>query len=237
MKKLLFLFLSLLTAGSLFQACDNSKTYAEMLEDEKNAVERFIKDSAIHVISVEEFERNDTVTKVKGKDGATYDEFVFFSSEGIYMQIIDRGCGDYDKDKDPSLAGYTREQKEKDKFEDRNIICTRYKEINVDTRELASFNIPVEEYMDAGQLYASPAVFVYVKKETYSAGTFIEMDYVWASYYGSTAVPQGWLLSLPYLRDNAHVRLIVPSKMGHQSAQQYVTPYFYDITEFRKARS
>lgn len=224
MKKLLFLFLSLLTAGGLFQACDNSKTYAEMLEDEKNAVERFIKDSAIHVISVEEFERNDTVTKVKGKDGATYDEFVFFSSEGIYMQIIDRG--DYDAD-----------NKNAYKFEDRDIICTKYKEINVDTRELASFNIPTEEYMDAGQLYANPAVFVYVKKETYSAGTFIEMDYVWASYYGSTAVPQGWLLSLPYLRDNAHVRLIVPSKMGHQSAQQYVTPYFYDITEFRKARS
>lgn len=236
MKKLLFLFLSLLTAGSLFQACDNSKTYAEMLEDEKNAVERFIKDSAIHVISVEEFERNDTVTKAKA-NGDAYDEFVFFSSEGVYMQIINRGCGDYDKDKVPELARYTKEQKEKDKFEDRDIICTRYKEINVDTRELASFNIPTEEYMDAGQLYANPAVFVYVKKETYSAGTFIEMDYVWASYYGSTAVPQGWLLSLPYLRDNAHVRLIVPSKMGHQSAQQYVTPYFYDITEFRKARS
>lgn len=223
MKKLLFLFLSLLTAGSLFQACDNSKTYAEMLEDEKNAVERFIKDSAIHVISVEDFERNDTVTKAKA-NGDAYDEFVFFSSEGIYMQIIDRG--DYDAD-----------DKNAYKFEDRDIICTKYKEINVDTRELASFNIPTEEYMDAGQLYASPAVFVYVKKETYSAGTFVEMDYVWASYYASTAVPQGWLLALPYLRDNAHVRLIVPSKMGHQSAQQYVTPFFYDITEFRKARS
>ena len=175
------------------------------------------------MISVEDFERNDTVTKAKA-NGDAYDEFVFFSSEGIYMQIIDRG--DYDAD-----------NKNAYKFEDRDIICTKYKEINVDTRELASFNIPTEEYMDAGQLYANPAVFVYVKKETYSAGTFIEMDYVWASYYGSTAVPQGWLLSLPYLRDNAHVRLIVPSKMGHQSAQQYVTPYFYDITEFRKARS
>ena len=222
MKKLVFLFLSLLTAGSLFQACDNSKTYAEMLEDEKNAVERFIKDSAIHVISVDEFERNDTVTKAKA-NGDAYDEFVFFSGEGVYMQIIDRG--DYDvNDKDAY------------KFVDGNIICTRYAETNVDTRELAAFNIPLEEYMDAGQLYAYPAVFRYVKAETYSAGTFIEMDYVWGQYYASTAVPQGWLLALPYLRDNAHVRLI-PSKMGHQSAQQYVTPYFYDITEFRKRRS
>lgn len=57
MKKLIFLFLSVIAAGSLFQACDNSKTYAEMLEDEKNAVNKFIKDSAINVISLEEFER------------------------------------------------------------------------------------------------------------------------------------------------------------------------------------
>ena len=41
MKKLVFLFLSLLTAGSLFQACDDSKTYAEMLEDEKNGQQRY----------------------------------------------------------------------------------------------------------------------------------------------------------------------------------------------------
>ena len=54
MKKLVFLFLSLLTAGSLFQACDNSKTYAEMLEDEKNAVNKFIKDNDIRVISLED---------------------------------------------------------------------------------------------------------------------------------------------------------------------------------------
>ena len=230
MKKLVFLFLSLLTAVSLFQACDDSKTYAEMLEDEKNAVSQFIKDSAIHVISVEEFEKNDTVTKAKA-NGDAYDEFVSFTSEGIYMQIIDRGRGE------DNGGEYTDADKEKDKFVDGNIVCTRYAETNIATRELAAFNIPMEEYMDASQLYAYPAVFRYVKTDTYSAGTFIEMDYVWSSYYASTAVPQGWLLALPYLRDNAHVRLIVPSKMGHTSAQQYVTPYFYDITEFRKARS
>ena len=64
MKKLIFLFLSVIAAGSLFQACDNSKTYAEMLEDEKNAVNKFIKDSAINVISLEEFER-DTITDLQ----------------------------------------------------------------------------------------------------------------------------------------------------------------------------
>ena len=157
MKKLVFLFLSLLTAGSLFQACDDSKTYAEMLEDEKNAVSQFIKDSAIHVISVEEFEKNDTVTKAKA-NGDAYDEFVSFTSEGIYMQIIDRGRGD------DNGGEYADADKEKDKFVDGNIVCTRYAETNIATRELAAFNIPMEEYMDASQLYAYPAVFRYVKR-------------------------------------------------------------------------
>ena len=64
MKKLVFLFLSLLAAGGIFQACDDSKTYAEMLEDEKNAVNKFIKDKGIRIISQDEFEKNDTVTNL-----------------------------------------------------------------------------------------------------------------------------------------------------------------------------
>ena len=41
MKKLTLFFLSLLACGLAFQACDNTKTYAEMLEDEKNAVNKW----------------------------------------------------------------------------------------------------------------------------------------------------------------------------------------------------
>lgn len=104
MKKLIFLFLSVIAAGSLFQACDNSKTYAEMLEDEKNAVNKFIKDSAINVISLEEFER-DTITDL------SRNEYVAFSN-GVYMQIVDRGNED-----DPE-----------DTFANNNVICARYLE-------------------------------------------------------------------------------------------------------------
>lgn len=232
MKKLVFLFLSLLTAGSLFQACDNSKTYAEMLEDEKNAVEKFIRDSAIQVISVEEFERNDTVTNLDRN------EYVFFSSDGVYMQIVDRGHEDIDTDETSEDNRTEAEKNEAAKFVDGNVICTRYLELDMFTREIAAFNVPLEEYMDGSTIYGDPLVFRYVKKETYSAGTFLyPLDYAWNALYQTTAVPQGWLLSLPYLRDNAHVRLIVPSKMGHQTSQRDVTPYYYDITEFRKARS
>lgn len=222
MKKLIFLFLALLTAGSLFQACDDSKTYAEMLEDEKNAVEKFIKDSAIHVISEEQFKANGYKTAVKGVGGAQYDEYVSFSANGVYMQIV------------TDERGTTNPV---DTFANNDVICVRYLEKDIATRDLTCFNVALPEWMDATQLYANPAVFRYVKEDTYAAGAFIEMDYYWASYYQSTVVPQGWLVALPYVRDGAHVRLIVPSKMGHQSAQQYVTPFYYDIWEFLKARS
>ena len=211
MKKLVFLFLSLLTAGSLFQACDNSKTYAEMLEDEKNAVNKFIKDSAINVISLEEFER-DTITDL------SRNEYVAFSN-GVYMQIVDRGSA----------------ENKTDTFANNNEICVRYIEEDIMTRDTTCFNVFLEEWGDANQLYTNPAVFRYVAEGSYVYGTFIQMDYYWASYYQSTAVPAGWLLALPFVRNYAHVRLIVPSKVGHSSAQQYVNPYYYDIWTFSKA--
>ena len=200
MKKLIFLFLSVIAAGSLFQACDNSKTYAEMLEDEKNAVNKFIKDSAINVISLEEFER-DT------------------------MQIVDRGNAD-----DPE-----------DTFANNNVICARYLEKNIASNELTCFNVVLPEYINASDYYRSPLTFRYVNENSSAYGivlsTPLDYDYLWTANSYGTAIPGGWLLALPYLRDNAHVRLIIPSKMGHSISQQNVIPYYYDIWKFEKAKS
>ena len=212
MKKLVFLFLSLLAAGGIFQACDDSKTYAEMLEDEKNAVNKFIKDKRIQIISQDEFEKNDTVTDL------IRNEYVALS-DGVYMQIVDRGSA----------------ENKTDTFANNNEICVRYIEEDIMTRDTTCFNVFLEEWGDANQLYTNPAVFRYVAEGSYVYGTFIQMDYYWASYYLSTAVPAGWLLALPFVRNYAHVRLIVPSKVGHSSAQQYVNPYYYDIWTFSKA--
>ena len=146
MKKLIFLFLSVIAAGSLFQACDNSKTYAEMLEDEKNAVNKFIKDNDIRVISLEEFER-DTVTASK-EAGDGYDEYVAFSN-GVYMQIVDRGG----KEEGENGVEFINEV---DTFATDNIICTRYVEKDMMTGEVTCFNVPLEEWMDC-LLYTSPS--------------------------------------------------------------------------------
>jgi hypothetical protein len=76
MKKLVFLFLSLLTAGSLFQACDNSKTYAEMLEDEKNAVNKFIK--IMIFVSFHWKSSNETLLRLQKKLGMDMTNMLLF---------------------------------------------------------------------------------------------------------------------------------------------------------------
>lgn len=47
MKKLTLFFLSLLAFGLGFQACDDGKTYAEMLDEEKDGINDFIKKEGI----------------------------------------------------------------------------------------------------------------------------------------------------------------------------------------------
>ena len=218
MKKLVFLFLSLLAAGGIFQACDDSKTYAEMLEDEKNAVNKFIKDKGIRIISQDEFEKNDTVTNLDRN------EYVALS-DGVYMQIVDRGNAD-----DPE-----------DTFANNNVICARYLEKNIASNELTCFNVVLPEYINASDYYRSPLTFRYVNENSSAYGivlrTPLDYDYLWTANSYGTAIPGGWLLALPYLRDNAHVRLIIPSKMGHSISQQNVIPYYYDIWKFEKAKS
>ncbi len=217
MKKLVLLFFSLLAAGSLFQACDNTKTYAEMLDDEKNAVNKFIADKGIRVISQDQFENNDTTTASKDA-GDAYDEYVALS-DGVYLQIVNRGVTN------PT-----------DTFANNNEITVRYVEEDVMDRDTTCFNVFLDNWSEQPNFYANPAVFRYVSQGSYVYGTFIEMDYLWYNNYQSTAVPAGWLLALPFVRNDAHVRLIVPSKMGHTSAQQYVRPYYYDIWKFSKAK-
>ena len=79
MKKLLLLFFILLAVGFSFQACDDTKTYAEMLEEEDDAIADFINKEGIKVISQTEFFDNDSVTDVEKN------EFVQLSS-GVYRQ-------------------------------------------------------------------------------------------------------------------------------------------------------
>ena len=197
MKKLTLFFFALLAVCFAFQACDNSKTYAEMLEEEKDAIKAFIKDSSIVVISQSEFYAQDSTTDV------SRNEYVQLAS-GVYMQIVDKGStnpADTIKPNDLVLV----------RFEEQGLISGTY---------LSNLNSPtiVDE-------------FRYTVTSSSIAGIFTQ-GYMLMTYQYS-AVPAGWLVALSYVRDGAHVKLIVPSKMGHQNAIQQVYPYYYDIRKLQ----
>jgi len=102
------------------------------------------------------------------------------------------------------------------------VILTRFLEIDI-----ASGDSTLSNYYDN----TSIDQFRYTKTTYSTYGMFFQeqsQNAYMLSSYGS-AVPAGWLLPLQYVGDGAKVKVIVPSEKGHSTAQQYVTPYFYEI--------
>ena len=71
------------------------------------------------------------------------------------------------------------------------------------------------------------------------SGSFEQATSLMYLFYGSTAIPSGWLAALPYLNfdryvnadsEIAKVRLIVPHDIGQSYASSGVYPCLYDIT-------
>ena len=200
MKKLLLLFFILLAVGFSFQACDDTKTYAEMLEEEDDAIADFINKEGIKVISQTEFFDNDSVTYVEKN------EFVQLAS-GVYMQIVDKGSDN------PA-----------DTVKDNEVILVRFMEYSLLDKDTTISNLSLPYLVEE---------FRYTATSSSIAGIFSQNSSLMYSWYGYTAVPAGWLVPMPYIRDRAHVRLIVPSKMGHQAAMQNVYPFYYDIKKYQ----
>ncbi|MBO7417413.1 MAG: DUF4827 domain-containing protein [Bacteroidaceae bacterium] len=206
MKKLVICFVGMILACIAFNACSDNVTYAELLDDEKKAISNFIKDHNIKVITQKEFQDAGCVTDV------TRNEFVQTTS-GVYMQIIDKGStnlGDTIRNNDMVLVRYAEYRLEKDSAE--HLVMS-----NFDVSQISQVDI-----------------FRYQKSGTSASGIFSSgmMYYV----YQNQTVPQGWLIPFNYVRDGARVKLIVPSKMGHETAMSSVKAYYYDIHKFQLFR-
>lgn len=195
MKKLVLFCLCMCLLGVAFQACDDTKTYAEMKEDEDKAIADFISQQGFTVISQSEFLARDTVT--------AENEFVQLAS-GVYMNIVDRGSDN------PA-----------DTVKNNDQVLVRFMEKNLLTGDSLS-NMDIVDMVD---------VFRYTYTSSSIAGIFTEG--LMMQVYANPAVPAGWLVPLEYVRDRAHVRLIVPSEMGHNTAIQSVIPFFYDIRKYQ----
>lgn len=201
MKKILPFIFALMVISAIFCACDETKTYAEKMEEEDDAIEAFIRDSSITVISQSEFYANDSVTDV------SKNEYVQLAS-GVYMQIVDKGS--------ENLA---------DTIRPNEVVLVRFSEYSLFDKMVTVSNLETPYMVDEFRYTVTSTSIAGI----FSTGTVGAMYY----YYGSTTVPAGWLAALAYIRDGAHVKLIVPHKMGHDRALSNVYPYFYDLRKIQ----
>lgn len=201
MKKISILLASVFLLGLVFQACNNGKTYAEMKEEEREAIKRFIEKEGINVISFDQFEEQDSTTNVDDN------QFVLFSESGVYMQIVDKGNGELLKDgRHEILARYIEKQ--------------IMEEGTVDTLSGNIYSPYPDEMMvtKSGKTYS--ATFTYGQMTNWGtsyvpSGWLIPFNYIKVGRVNS---------------GRSKVRLIVPHSEGQSEASAQVYPCYYEIT-------
>lgn len=216
MKKFYYLLLVVVALSSGLQSCDNGKTYAEMKEDEADAINSYINQNDIKVISEAEFAAQDSTNLADN-------EYVLLEESGVYMHVSYRGNG-------------------KEVLSDGSYdMIARFVEVALQTRSemfeagdtlMANMHILNPDYYIEGEDFK-----LTISDGSYSASFTRSDNYSMYGRYGTVAVPSGWLIPLRYLKPSrtsrsdqqARVKLIVPHSEGTSTAQQYVYPCCYEI--------
>lgn len=222
MKKSIIYLLLFIFAGISFASCNDEQTYAEQKERERNIISAFVHGttnvaakvltSPINIISESVFHAQGDMTNVERN------EYVLFESTGVYMQIVQKGCGEILQ-----------------KNESATVLC-RFDEYNLmaDSLVLSNKGYSTHYFVDkfsvrnvSGSFYAS----------------FDQNSSLMYLAYSSASVPAGWLVPLSYIKlgrlvnegdELAKVRLIIPHDQGHSNAASGVYPCFYEITYQRQ---
>lgn len=193
----------------LSTSCNHVETYAEQIEKENNAINKFIKDKGIKIISETEFAQKNYTTNV------SQNEYVLIKSSGVYMQIVRQGCGEKIKDGETAT-----------------VIC-RFSETNV------MQDVEVLDNAHSYYYVTLPDKMSVKNTSGTFTASFDTSNSLMYQTYGSASVPAGWLAPMSYIKigrpmDNddeiAKVNLIVPHTQGHSYASSEVIPFFYTIT-------
>lgn len=207
MKNLALAVIALLSLLSI-ASCNDTETYAEQKDKERAAINKFINDSSITVISEAQFKEQDSTTDL------SKNEFVLFSNSGVYMQIVRRGCGEYMKNGETATVLC--------RFTERNMLTDSLQLTN----DILSFSSIVDKMtvsMSGGTFTASFISGESVMASAYSSttvppGWLVPLKYV--------------KLGRPTNADEeiAKVNIIVPHAQGHQYASSGVYPCYYTLT-------
>ena len=206
MKK--FVYILILAAVAL-TSCNDYETYGDKKEKERNAISKFIADSAFVVISEETFVKNGYKTDL------TRNEFVKLDKTGVYMQIIREGCGD--KLKNGESVTIDCRFSEYDILNDTALVYNT-------SMSTASLPDRMSVSCNSGTYTATfiSGMMTQVYSSSVPAGWLVPLNYI------KVGRPQS-------MEDEcAKVRLIVPHTQGHAYASSNVCPYFYTITYQRE---
>ena len=216
MKKIYLIIVIVMSSMAVaLQSCNNGKTYAEMKEEEADAIDEFISKNNFQVI--------DENTFLNAQDTTTSEnQFVLFKESGIYMNIVYRGDGEILKDGSYELMARHVEVMLQDRTGDLGVGVG-------DTLTCSMF--PNMSYPEELKVTKSG--------ETISGSflTYVKGVSMWYKY-NSAAIPNGWLAPLPYLKPGrttvdaklARVKLILPHSEGTSTASQNVYPCYYEIS-------
>lgn len=209
MKKLTYLAV-VVAAMFVMTSCRDHETYADQKKKEVSAINKFIADSMVNVISETVFFAQGTTTDVEKN------QFVLFESSGVYMQIIREGCGEKLKDGETATILC--------RFTERNLL------LGADSIQLSNEVLRYAWLPEKMSVKNTSGTF---------SGSFVKGQSLMYTVYNNAAVPAGWLVPLPYINigrpanegdETAKVRLIVPHTQGHENASLGVYPCLYDIT-------
>ena len=185
----------------LLVACDDAVTYSEMKEKERDAVNKFVKDKGIKIISYAEFVANDSTTDVAKNE--------FVEIDDVYMQIVNN----------PKDAADARRIADGDT---RNMLV-RYNEYNImegDTISTNSYMSEADEMRVTNKKGTYSATFTSgVMAVTY--GNTVPTGWL---------TPLNYLYFTRSQSNLAKVNLIVPHSKGTLTAATYVYPCLYSIT-------
>ncbi len=198
----------MLVAAVLATSCNDTETYAEQKDKERSAINRYIADEGINVISEQTFIANGYQTNV------ARNEFVLFGSTGVYMQIVREGCGEKLK------SGETA-----------TVLC-RFDEYNIMTDSLILSNrvLTYSSQVDKMSVKNTSGTF---KASFIKGSSLMYARYQSAAVPSGWLVPFSYIkVGRPEKEGDeiARVKLIVPHTQGQQYAAENVYPCFYDIS-------
>lgn len=207
MRQFTLLLVSFLSFAS-FVACNDYETYGEKKEKERDAINQFIADSSIVVISEAQFRSQDSTTDI------SRNEFVYLDNSGVYMQIVRRGCGKALSDGESAvlLVRYYEQC-----LQDTLVSYNDYNPFSPDYMTVTRSGSTYSGTFTSGQWYNRYASS-YNGTATVPNGLLVPFPYIKVGRPRSAT------------DEISRVRLIVPHSQGHALATSYVRAYYYELT-------